>query len=101
MSNALPIPSIGRTVRNLARLQTIVSTFAGHGFGEILARTGLSRYLTRAPEEGSPPQPASAAQRARAAFAELGTTFVKLGQVLSTRPDLLPDDFIKEFKTLQ
>src|SRR5687767_12626335 len=100
MSSALPLPSLGRTVRNIGRLRTIVTVFAGHGFGEILARTGLSRYLSR-PEEGAAPAPGSLAERARAAFAELGTSFVKLGQVLSTRPDLLPEDFIVEFKKLQ
>lgn len=101
MSNALPIPSLGRTVRNIGRMRTIVSVFARHGFGEILSRTGLSRYLSRPPEEGQAPPPGNMAQRARAAFAELGTTFVKLGQVLSTRPDILPAEFIEEFKTLQ
>jgi ubiquinone biosynthesis protein len=96
MSNVLPIPSIGRTVRNIGRLQTIVSTFARHGFGELFTRMGLSRD-----SQAGNATPETAAQRARAAFAELGTTFVKLGQVLSTRPDLLPEDFIREFKTLQ
>lgn len=99
MNNPLPIPSIGRTVRSLGRLQTIISTFARHGFGELFTRMGLSRTeeAQRSEQEGQ----LTAAQRARLAFSELGTTFVKLGQVLSTRPDLLPEDFIREFKTLQ
>jgi ubiquinone biosynthesis protein len=41
------------------------------------------------------------AVRARLAMEELGPIFVKLGQLLSTRPDLIPDDYVKEFETLQ
>ena len=40
----------------------------------------------------------TAAERARLAFEELGPTFVKLGQLLSTRPNLIPQDFVEEFK---
>src|SRR5688572_11270344 len=98
MSSALPLPGIGRAVRNANRIRTIVTVFARHGFGELLQRMGLARYLSRPPEGA--PAPDNLAARSRAAFAELGTTFVKLGQVLSTRPDLLPQDFIDEFKKL-
>src|SRR5690606_10971345 len=43
----------------------------------------------------------SAAERVRRIFEELGPTFVKLGQVLSTRPDLVPEDWCREFARLQ
>ena len=41
------------------------------------------------------------AARMRMAMEELGPTFIKLGQILSTRPDILPDDWIEEFQKLQ
>ena len=41
------------------------------------------------------------AQRFRRALEELGPTFAKLGQILSTRPDLLPPAFVRELPTLQ
>ncbi|WP_246637568.1 ABC1 kinase family protein [Crassaminicella profunda] len=40
-------------------------------------------------------------ENARAALEELGPTFVKIGQILSTRPDILPDEYIAEFEKLQ
>ena len=43
----------------------------------------------------------SAAERVRLAFEELGPTFIKLGQLLSTRPDVIPLNFVKEFAKLQ
>jgi ubiquinone biosynthesis protein len=43
----------------------------------------------------------SLAERLRLAFEELGTTFIKLGQILSLRPDIIPEDFAREFSKLQ
>lgn len=43
----------------------------------------------------------STAERLRMAFEELGPTFVKMGQVLSSRPDLIPEEFTREFEKLQ
>ena len=41
------------------------------------------------------------AERMRMAMEELGTTFIKLGQLLSTRPDVIPPEYIEEFRKLQ
>ncbi|MFC1760574.1 hypothetical protein ACFL6U_00660, partial [Planctomycetota bacterium] len=46
-------------------------------------------------------RPIPVAKRVRLAFEELGPTFVKMGQILSTRPDLIPQEFIEEFTRLQ
>jgi predicted unusual protein kinase regulating ubiquinone biosynthesis (AarF/ABC1/UbiB family)/nucleotide-binding universal stress UspA family protein len=68
--------------------------------GRIMVRAGISDLLMRSrPDDGDAMQ--SAAQRFRAALDELGPTFAKLGQILSTRPDLLPPAFIEELATLQ
>jgi ubiquinone biosynthesis protein len=87
-------------VRHLRRFQQIAQILARHGFGELLDLLGaapvfpLARALRRRPSLGPP-------QRLRMALEELGPTFVKLGQVLSTRPDLLPPAYIAELARLQ
>ncbi len=89
-----------RGVRHLRRFQQIARILARHGFGELLDLLGaapvfpLARALRRRPSLGPP-------QRLRVALEELGPTFVKLGQVLSTRPDLLPPAYIAELAKLQ
>jgi ubiquinone biosynthesis protein len=93
---------IGAAVKNVQRLRVILAVFAKHGFVDIVERMNLSKFLpsrlaafAESQAEFSPPE------RLRMAFEELGPTFVKLGQLLSTRPDLLPEDFIAEFTRLQ
>lgn len=93
---------IGLAVKSVPRLRQISGVFAKHGFGEVITRLNLSRYLPkryRIPLEQRHDK--STPERLRLAFEELGPTFVKLGQVLSTRPDLLPESFIEEFVKLQ
>jgi ubiquinone biosynthesis protein len=66
--------------------------------GDVLAKHGFTQL--RARNNGSDSHHAQA-QRLRTALEELGPTFAKLGQILSTRPDLLPPVFIQELSTLQ
>ncbi|HXF36720.1 MAG TPA: AarF/UbiB family protein [Actinomycetota bacterium] len=68
--------------------------------GAVLARHGLRELFARADRDGDEHR-RSQARRLRAALEELGPTFAKLGQVLSTRPDLLPPAFVEELATLQ
>jgi ubiquinone biosynthesis protein len=90
--------------RHLRRYAQIAEVLTRHGFGAIVAQLGLSRYLNlpqRLLSREPPPTGVTAAQHLRLALEELGSTFVKLGQILSTRPDLLPPDFITELSKLQ
>lgn len=83
-----------RTRRSrLSRQRQVVTTLSRHGFGLIVQRSpvplpGLSQL------RGKP-------ENLRAALEELGTTFIKLGQILSTRSDILPDHYIAALSTLQ
>lgn len=92
-----PIPSLG----NLNRVREIAAVLARHGFGRVLERGRVFQKLGFTPRETPEAPPATVAQRVRLAMAELGPTFVKLGQVLSTRGDLLPQDVIRELSALQ
>jgi ubiquinone biosynthesis protein len=92
---------IGRTLKNASRLRVIVSVFARHGFYNIAERIKLGRFilerLSSATEEDGK---YTIAERVRMSFEELGPTFVKLGQLLASRPDLVPEDFVQEFSKL-
>ncbi|MFZ5446799.1 MAG: AarF/UbiB family protein [Myxococcota bacterium] len=89
---------IREAFKDLNRVRQITVIAGRYGFADLLERTGL-----RKPDEKKEADAAegTTARRFRLMLAELGPTFVKLGQVLSTRADLLPSDFIEELATLQ
>jgi ubiquinone biosynthesis protein len=89
------------TVANIDRLRQITQVLVKHGFGELVARTDLGALVPFRKEEASAAPKVSFAERLRLALQELGPSFIKLGQILSTRPDLLPADLIVELKKLQ
>ncbi|MGO1541042.1 MAG: ABC1 kinase family protein [Luteimonas sp.] len=95
------------TVRDLGRLQEIASVLMRYGFGEFVQRIGLAGALERAGRllhrsQGEDDKPRmEPAMRLRHALQDLGPTFVKLGQVLATRVDLLPPEWIAELGKLQ
>jgi len=94
-----------RPIRHLQRYSEIVTVFARHGFGFLFTRSKPgSRTWFRLPWRASPqdvPQKIDhLAVHFRQALEELGPTFVKFGQVLSTRPDVLPLSFITELSKL-
>ncbi|MGH8644213.1 MAG: ABC1 kinase family protein [Gammaproteobacteria bacterium] len=93
-------------VRDLPRLNEITSVFIRHGLGDLVRRAGIATLLERAGEilhwgERGEVVHLEPQQRVRLAFEELGPTFVKLGQMLSTREDLLPRTWTEEFERLQ
>jgi ubiquinone biosynthesis protein len=93
-----------QAVRDLQRLREISAVVVRHGFGELLDRSRIWDVLGRR-EPGERPSPAearaSSARRFRETLADLGPTFIKLGQILSARPDILPPDFVAELSRLQ
>lgn len=93
---------LGQAVKNVQRLRQILAVLSKHGFVDIVERMDLGRFLpSRLAAYAESQADKSTPERLRLAFEELGPTFVKLGQLLSTRSDLLPDSFIEEFTKLQ
>jgi ubiquinone biosynthesis protein len=97
---------IRRTVTHLKRYRHIMAVLVKYGFGEvadILARRlKIGAGAAELTDSTRPhPPPITLAQRLRLAMEELGPTFIKLGQLLSTRPDLLPAEYIEELEQLQ
>jgi ubiquinone biosynthesis protein len=102
VTNAVAAPSSAAVLRSgapttetephlMARGAKIATVFARHGLKELFGRPDQEGAIGRERQ----------AKRMREALEELGPTFCKLGQILSTRPDLLPAEFIDELAKLQ
>jgi ubiquinone biosynthesis protein len=95
-----------RHYRDIPRVRQILLVASRHGFGHLIEETGLQRVLSvgrRVVSFRKKPLPGHrlhAPERLRLMFEELGPTFIKLGQVLACRPDLLPLDYAKELAKL-
>lgn len=92
--------------RDLGRLRDIVSVLVRYGFSDAVQRMGLANLIESAGKLLHLKEPSTIAkmdtpERIRFAMEELGPTFVKLGQILSTRVDLFPPEWIAEFEKLQ
>lgn len=92
-----------QAVKDLQRLRDITAVVVRNGFGQFLDKTRIWEVLgVREKHRLSPDEERrSTARRFKDMLAELGPTFVKLGQILSSRPDILPADFIIELSKLQ
>src|SRR5438874_10292260 len=88
--------------RNLGRLSEIAQVAVRHGFGYWFDTHRLTDlFPRRGPRLELDGQPSQRGQHLREMLDELGPTFVKFGQLLSTRPDVLPPDIIAELRGLQ
>ncbi|MBN1932802.1 MAG: AarF/ABC1/UbiB kinase family protein [Desulfobacterales bacterium] len=97
---------IGRTYRHLNRYRQILIVLFKYGFGDLLELLKIDQYLEVGLQLVSRKrrirlERLTRAERIRMVFEELGPTYIKLGQVLSTRPDLIPVDLIQELSKLQ
>ncbi|MBI4447474.1 AarF/ABC1/UbiB kinase family protein [Candidatus Woesearchaeota archaeon] len=92
-----------QTYKDIKRLKQISDVLFKHGLGYVLERIHLKTYLTfhKKVQASKFTQPISVPVRLRSAMEELGGGFVKLGQMLSLRKDLLPDEYCDEFSKLQ
>ena len=94
------------TIKNINRLRQILNILIRHGFGELVSQLHVFRlYILGkrflAPKSEDVRAHKSTPERLRLALEELGPTFVKLGQLMSTRADWFPDEWSTEFKKLQ
>ena len=99
---------INKTYKNIRRFQTILNVLVKNGFGHLIEQLnlqhliaasqrlfGLRKYQEIGKDRITMPI------RIRMVFEELGPTFIKFGQLLSLRPDLIPQEFVDEFQKLQ
>lgn len=97
---------IGRTYRHLNRYRQILSVLFRYGFGDLIETLKIDQYIevglrVISFKKRDRLDRLSRAERVRLVFEELGPTYIKLGQVLSTRPDLIPVEFVTELVRLQ
>jgi ubiquinone biosynthesis protein len=95
-----------RFLRNLGRSGEIAAVFVKYGFGDIVNQIRMQRYVRWGRrvilrQRNLPEDHETRARRFRRALEDLGPTFVKFGQVMSTRADLIPADVIEELTRLQ
>ncbi len=94
--------SIFTKIQDLQRLRQIFTVLAKHGYGHLIEKLGLSdsRALGIILPKPST-ETASYPERLRQVLEELGPSYIKFGQILSTRPDLIPPSYTEEFSKLQ
>ena len=101
------ILGLARTYRSLRRLKDIVVVLTRHGYGSLVERLHLGGYapvlsrLTGAAAGDEEVLPISAPERLVRVLQDLGPTFVKFGQLLATRPDIVPESYVEALAALQ
>jgi len=91
-----------RTIRNISRIRQLAEILIKYGFEDIVENTALRKVFFR--KSASVKEDLSVSsrwERIRLVVEELGPTYIKLGQLLSNRPDVLPEPLIKELEKLQ
>lgn len=95
-----------QTFRNLGRMREILAILVKYGFEDIVTNSTLRNFVSETRRHSwlrqeKPVFEYTRWERIRMAAEELGPTFIKLAQVLSIRPDMMPEPLIKEFEKLQ
>src|SRR3972149_7201361 len=103
----MQLRKIGQKIRDIRRFNQILRILTKHGFGFAIQQLHLERHVRgrgvikiRMLKRFTEPQE-SRSVRLRKVLEELGPTFIKLGQILSVRPDLVPIDLCDELSKLQ
>lgn len=100
--------NFGKRYRLLLRYKTIANVLIKHGLGFVIERLGLMRFVPFKSRifkiltyDESPRRKGTLAERVKSALEELGPSFIKFGQLLSLRPDMIPENFVVELSKLQ
>ncbi len=90
------------TLRQVERTKDIVSILVKNGFHDIVSAVGVEKYIKFSISQSSKEDlKLSRSERIRKTVEELGPTFIKMAQILSIRPDLIPLELVDEFSKLQ
>ncbi len=97
---------ISRTYHHIERYHQILTVLFKYGFGDIIDSLHIGHYIDIVLPKSIKKQKETVKEytlpeRVRMAMEELGPTFIKMGQFLSTRPDLIPMEFVTQFEKLQ
>ena len=100
------LDAVGRTYRHARRYRAILSVLAKYGFGDLVDTLNIREHVenvgkTISRQRAEPVKRLSRPERVRMVLEELGPTFVKMGQILSTRDDLIPMEYVQEMSKLQ
>jgi len=100
------IGGVGRTYRNFMRYRQILGIIFKYGFGNVIDSLNIEQYIEIGLQLISRKRRTrferlSGSERIRMIFEELGPTFIKFGQILSSRPDLIPVNLLHELAKLQ
>ncbi|HLG21165.1 MAG TPA: AarF/ABC1/UbiB kinase family protein [Bdellovibrionota bacterium] len=96
------LPKINRTYKNINRIRQILGVLGRHGFSQLIHTIGLEKLLPFSKKGAEQKEfHRSMSDRLCLAFEELGPTFIKFGQMLASRPDLVTPEFSQSFKRLQ
>ena len=97
---AFSLRQLARTRKQVRRLVPILRVLVRHGFGHFVQRTGLQHLVPLGFSRRQVGDELTAPRRVRLALQELGPSFIKFGQMLSTRGDLLPEGYLVELRML-
>lgn len=95
---------LGKRIRHLKRYRDVAKVLARHGFGYFIEEIGLLHMLSlpkRLFKDMEVIDPKSMGERIRQVIEELGPTYVKIGQIASTRADIIPAEILHELEKLQ
>lgn len=95
---------IGKRIRHIKRYRDVAKVLARHGFGFFVEEMGLLHMLSlpkRLFTDTEEMDPMSSGERIRLVIEELGPTYIKIGQIASTRADIIPQDILSELEKLQ
>ena len=95
-----------QTYKSIARIRQIVNVFLKHGFGQFIDQLNLQRFIPlrkriKVFARWQDIERHTIPERLRMAFSELGPSFIKLAQVLSSRPDLITIEYAEELKSFR